>query len=468
MQPINYLAQMPQVNLADSVRSGLAPVADFQRIQANRMQMEAIQQQQAAAQAEAQAAAERDAQFQALGARLRETGDPRIAAEMALLMPQHREAIKQAQEGLTAEQRRAESRFGMQVLAAMRSGNMDVAANRLDERIAAMEASGQDAEALKDLRAMLDENPQEAMAQSAYYLASTMDPKEFIENIGKIGEEGRAAAVAPAQRRKAEADATTAEATAAVAPDQARAGLELTRAQGAAARATAETAAEQLKRLRESPPAGQELTVAQRAVDTAFAKEYADFVASGGIADTQKNLTQLRDVQKRLAGGRENLTGPLIGSMPDALLAAVNPEAMAVRDRVQEVVQRNLRIVLGAQFTQKEGDALIARSYNPRLSEKENASRLEALIGAIDGAAKAKISAARYYEANGTLQGFRGELPTVADLDNAMERAAPSPQPPRSVRGLPPARRVTSQDEYNRLPSGARFTAPDGSVRIKP
>jgi hypothetical protein len=161
-----------------------------------------------------------------------------------------------------------------------------------------------------------------------------------------------------------------------------------------------------------------------RAVDTAYAPEYAAWTASGGYADVQRQTQAIADVVAQLEGG-ENLTGPIIGATPDALLAIFNPSALDARDRVQEVVQRNLRAILGAQFTQVEGDRLIARAFNPSLPDEVNAARLQALLVQMDAAARAKQEAADYFRQYGTLWGWTGTVPSVVDFDTAIDAAVP-------------------------------------------
>lgn len=168
-----------------------------------------------------------------------------------------------------------------------------------------------------------------------------------------------------------------------------------------------------------APQLADNLSPGEKRVDQAFAKTYEDFVLSGGAADVTKNIAQLRGVHKDLTRkDGPNLTGPILGSMPDFVTSITNPQAVNTREQVEEVVQRNLRIILGAQFTQKEGDRLIARAYNPRLSEVENAKRLGRLIVSMDRAAKAKLAAADYFERNGTMKGYRGSTSfSLADIE---------------------------------------------------
>lgn len=156
-------------------------------------------------------------------------------------------------------------------------------------------------------------------------------------------------------------------------------------------------------------------TPGQKKADEKFGVDFVDF-ATGGYADVVKQLDQLREASESLKSGSA-ISGPVIGNLPDAVLAATNPKAVATKEAIQEVAQRNLRLVLGAQFTEKEGERLIARVFNPRLSEAENAKRVDRLIKQIADAAQAKLDAAQYFQQHGSLTGWQGRLPRLSDFD---------------------------------------------------
>lgn len=214
-------------------------------------------------------------------------------------------------------------------------------------------------------------------------------------------------------------------------------------------------------------------TPGETAVDKAYAKTYESDIVSGGLADADKNLAAIKSVQSALTDKKgPNLTGPIIGRLPDAVTSFTNPEAINMRDRVEEVVQRNLRVILGAQFTNEEGKRLIARAYNPALSEEQNAQRLGALASAMEQALQAKKAAAAYFEQNGSLKGFKGKTDfSFSDFENAIESPAGSVSGTASAPSGAPSTTMASPksaEDYAALPSGTRYTAPDGSVRIKP
>ena len=112
-----------------------------------------------------------------------------------------------------------------------------------------------------------------------------------------------------------------------------------------------------------------------------------------------------------------NVTGPEIGLTPNVVLSTINPEAVNIRERIEETVQRNLKAVLGAQFTEKEGERLIARAFNPMLPEHMNERRLGLLIDQMEKAYLIQRDVAQYFEKNGTLTGWTGSRYTIDDFD---------------------------------------------------
>jgi hypothetical protein len=201
----------------------------------------------------------------------------------------------------------------------------------------------------------------------------------------------------------------------------------------------------------------QNLTAGQKKADEKFSEDYVEFNARGGYADVEKQLGQLNEVAGALEAAAQdeetkgkrlapNLTGPVLGIIPRSIRAGVNPASVKAQESVEEVVQRNLRLVLGTQFTEKEGDRLIARAYNPQLSEAENAKRVKRLMTQIDNAAKAKVSASKYFETYGTLAGWQGKMPSMSDFDP--EKDLPSAaEPARAGGGILDNRSPVSPNE---------------------
>ena len=165
------------------------------------------------------------------------------------------------------------------------------------------------------------------------------------------------------------------------------------------------------------------LTPAQKAVDNKFSKEYTDFVAAGGSSAIAKNLQMLDDAIKIIENEPEGATSGKVVGLADktGTLSYTHPKAAEAKDLIGGVAQSNLRAVLGGQFAAKEGEQLLARAYNTAQPKKDNLNRLRALRKQIADAAQAKIDSAAYYEANGTLKGFKGNYsvsPTTPTPDN--------------------------------------------------
>jgi len=188
------------------------------------------------------------------------------------------------------------------------------------------------------------------------------------------------------------------------------------------------TTLEQFVAMKKPPPAttsvtnivgGEKLSPGQIEQDKDFGKQINEWKMGGG-QDMSAQIAQLKPVIEALESGQP-ITGVSVAIQPDILLAMTNPKALQSRELVEEVVQRNLRTILGSQFTAQEGERLIARAFNPKLKPEENAKRVRRLFLQMSAAAEQKQAMSDYFDQFGTLRGFKGKMPTVQDFYNAME-----------------------------------------------
>jgi hypothetical protein len=166
---------------------------------------------------------------------------------------------------------------------------------------------------------------------------------------------------------------------------------------------------------------GGNLTPGQEAIDKKFAETYLDWTTGGG-SDVTAQLAQIKPVIDLLEQNKP-ITGVGVAVQPDLLLAMTNPSALQSRQQIEEITQRNLKLLLGAQFTAKEGEQLIARAFNPQLPPAENAMRVRKLFMQMATAAEQKQAMVDYFEQEGSLRGFKGRMPSVADFEKAIEGA---------------------------------------------
>lgn len=163
-------------------------------------------------------------------------------------------------------------------------------------------------------------------------------------------------------------------------------------------------------------PSNKTLSPIEQKMDEHYADVLVDW-NTGGQSDWQKNQQQITNIADVLDSPEgENLTGYLIGITPKWALEGFNPEAVDAQEQVEEVVQRNLRIVLGAQFTEKEGERLIQRAYNRKLPASMNAKRVRRLAQLLEGRAQQIQSLNEYMGANRTSAGWNGTLASVDEL----------------------------------------------------
>lgn len=177
--------------------------------------------------------------------------------------------------------------------------------------------------------------------------------------------------------------------------------------------------------VRVTPGLDRQLSPIQAKIDETFAKTYVDW-NTGGASNSASRVAQLNAVTKVLESGKP-ITGPVLGLVPDTVLSFVNPKSVAARQDAELVIQEGLRAVLGAQFTQKEGEAFLARAFNPKLGEKENIRRLRKFSVQLDTARKQTQAMVDYVNKNKTLAGFEGKMPDLGDFYSALGVEAETP-----------------------------------------
>jgi len=112
-----------------------------------------------------------------------------------------------------------------------------------------------------------------------------------------------------------------------------------------------------------------------------FTKEMVPDVAkflSGGRGRARQNIEALNGVLEKLStvtGKPEVNTGAFVGSVPKRFAA----DLKLMEDQVGGIVNESLRQILGAQFTQQEGERILGQSFDPTAPNKQNIARVERL-----------------------------------------------------------------------------------------
>lgn len=146
-------------------------------------------------------------------------------------------------------------------------------------------------------------------------------------------------------------------------------------------------------------------------LDTEFAKDYNRWT-SGGFDSAKLELGKLNDVINDLESGKV-VTGPLRSLTPEFL---TSDDRLAARADVTSSVITSLREILGAQFTEKEGERVIKTTWNEEDSPENNARRLRRLVQDLSSQANQKQRKSRFFEQYGSLQGYQAGAPRAAGL----------------------------------------------------
>lgn len=171
---------------------------------------------------------------------------------------------------------------------------------------------------------------------------------------------------------------------------------------------------------------GDELSPGWKKIDENFAEVYLPWM-TGGSADTQAQLSNLGNAIEIMENGDAGM-GSAVSALPREIQAFFNTEGVIARENVEEVVQRSLRETLGAQFTEREGERLIQRAFNPLLPKEENLRRVRLLVNKINEMAQAKDAMVEYFDKNGTLRGYQGPAPRAEALDDVERQFGTDPE----------------------------------------
>lgn len=164
------------------------------------------------------------------------------------------------------------------------------------------------------------------------------------------------------------------------------------------------------------------LTTGQIATDKGFATFYKDYLSKGRGAKNVANVERLDDAKEIMKYAAKNKIA--ISSVPFSLVAQrpslsafFSPEGVMAQERVASVIQQSLKEILGGQFAEREGIALIQRGYNPALNPEENLERLLDLEAQVLQIVESEQDAVEYYENNKkSLAGYKGKRYTSNDF----------------------------------------------------
>ena len=157
------------------------------------------------------------------------------------------------------------------------------------------------------------------------------------------------------------------------------------------------------------------LTPGQKTLDAEFGKKFLAW-EGGERQQTDQNLKNLSAKLDILISGDKNVSGPILGQVPEGIRAITNPDSVAFIGDIRDVVFQSLRATLGAQFTEKEGERLVAAAFDARLSEEENYKRLKRLVEKIQNTRNSMDSMSDYWSKHGTLQGYESSPIVFQDV----------------------------------------------------
>ena len=363
--PINYAGMQQTPDIGDSILRGLQI---GQVIRQGRDQRAALD---AADATRKQYATDLQAAFDAK--------TPEAFASLSAKYPTQREAFKQSWEILNQDQKDSQFRVGVQAYGALRSGKPEVAAQLIDDQIAAATNAKQPVGNLQLLRTALDTAPEQVQNQIGLALSS-IDPKKWSDMTTEL----RAAEKAPSDLTEAQAKAQKAAieskfAESKAVQDLTKGGWEISKLQSdielAAENArisalTANLAREgnDLKR----QELQQKLVDAQTARDEKVQAKAADLESSRGTIDNM--LGTIGRIKLTPLGVVETATGTISSKLPTVTQDVADFEELVSTLRSQAFLAQASQLKGMGALSDAEGKKLEAALQN--LSLRQSSARL--------------------------------------------------------------------------------------------
>lgn len=153
------------------------------------------------------------------------------------------------------------------------------------------------------------------------------------------------------------------------------------------------------------------------AADKDFVKDYGEWSTTGAVTQAS-DAAMLRKIAQELPK-LTMASGVIPGlitkfGIQDYVLPSKSTDTA---ETIRGIAQRGARAILGAAYTQKEGEDFMSRAFNPRLPAEVNAARADRMAAGLEKAAAAKQAKADYFEANGTTAGYRGPTYGLNELE---------------------------------------------------
>jgi hypothetical protein len=439
--PIRY-----EIDVADPLQRAMQGFA-FGDAVAQTAEERALKQQQIEAQKQAQAQ-----QQQALQQYFsKATPSAQDYAQVLAAVPQLKDQLKQGWDALSADQRRSQLQFNGQIYAGFQAGRPDIVAAQLKARAEALRNSGNEAEAnsVDAFAKLAEKDPRYAERLVGMQIAA-VDPDKFGETFKSLGGERRADELQEPTVAKARSDATTAAVTAKYAESNALQELEkrgyeieVLKLEPEFKRQTMQIQAMQAALAREANALKRtELQMKIEEAKSARETRLRERVAEADAATTNID-NMLNTVQRVLnAPGLNDVVGSIEGRIP-ALLSDEDADAIALIDTLgsQAFLSQIPNIKGMGQLSNAEGEKLQAALQN--LTRVQSEAQFRANLN----------------EASRLLTKARTNIERRLGVPASAPDVPAAPQQPT---------RIASDAEYNALPSGTTFTAPDGTVRRKP
>jgi hypothetical protein len=149
------------------------------------------------------------------------------------------------------------------------------------------------------------------------------------------------------------------------------------------------------------------LSPAQKTADQALAKKYVAWI-DGDAQHLDANISRLGQALNNLEIEAKNSTIPLSGRVAGRLPDFMKSEkAIEAKQEIDKITTESLRPILGAQFTENEGEMIRKLSYDNTLSPEANIKKIKSSLLDLQKLKDSKDQMYNYLQDKGTIVGYK-------------------------------------------------------------
>lgn len=156
-----------------------------------------------------------------------------------------------------------------------------------------------------------------------------------------------------------------------------------------------------------------EYSPGEKKIEEETVKDLVDF-----RKNAQKSLEDIGTLRRVIEDLKkdETISGSYRGKVSDNIRWITHPKAMKVKSDVESIALGTIKTLLSGVTSDQDVKRVLSKSYIPEADTRHNIKVVSRLLHNLEQGFKIRKAQSDYFDENGTLRGFKAELPTLSEI----------------------------------------------------